>query len=49
MTRGVAPNRTTIGFALILIAALLAVAVAATRTQTPGIPHLSPSAGSAEH
>jgi hypothetical protein len=49
MTRGVAPNRTTIGFAIILIAALLAVAVAATRTQTPEIPHLTPATGSAEH
>jgi hypothetical protein len=32
----VAPNRTTIGFAIILTAALLAIAVAMTRTEPPG-------------
>jgi hypothetical protein len=32
----VAPNRTTIGFAIILTAALLAIAVAMTRTAPSG-------------
>ena len=33
--QGVALNRTTIGFAMILIAALVAIAVAATGTRAP--------------
>lgn len=37
-----APKRTTLGFAIILIAALLAVAFAATRTQAPDGLHATP-------
>lgn len=37
-----APKRTTIGFAIILIAALLAIAVAATHTEPPQLTHFAP-------
>ena len=41
MTRSVAPNRTIIGFAIILIAALLAIAFAATHSE-PEVSHFAP-------